>query len=116
MPAAIGPIQEELRKSDVIAGYGGEEFIVILEQRGRTRCADDRAAHPRRLGRNQIEGFGEPIRFTCSIGVAASDFYSSAPDEELVRSRLGGVRGEGSGQESGVRGDAGGGVAAGPSR
>jgi diguanylate cyclase (GGDEF)-like protein len=33
----------------------------------------------------EIEGFGEPIRFTCSIGVAASDSLN-VWDEELVRS------------------------------
>ena len=69
----IGPIQAELRQSDVIGRYGGEEFVVILSS------ADIAAAHPiaerirNRVADVQIEGFGVPINLTCSIGVATSD-------------------------------------------
>ncbi len=69
----ITPIQAELRQSDVIGRYGGEEFVVILSG------ADAAAAHPiaericQRVADIRIEGFGTPISVTCSIGVAASD-------------------------------------------
>jgi diguanylate cyclase (GGDEF)-like protein len=69
----IPPIQAELRQSDVIGRYGGEEFVVILYG------ADAVAAHPiaericRRVAEIRVEGFGGPIQLTCSIGVAASD-------------------------------------------
>ena len=71
--AIIGPIQAELRQSDVIGRYGGEEFVVILSS------ADAAAARPiaerilDRVADVRVDGFGEPIRLTCSIGVAASD-------------------------------------------
>lgn len=69
----MGPIHAELRHSDVIGRYGGEEFVVILNG------ADASAAHPiaericRRVSEVRIEGFGAPINLTCSIGVASSD-------------------------------------------
>jgi diguanylate cyclase (GGDEF)-like protein len=73
LSAIISPIHAELRQSDVIGRYGGEEFVVILSG------ADSASAHPiaericRRVAEVRIEGFGEPIALTCSIGVAASD-------------------------------------------
>ena len=71
--AIIDPIHAELRQSDVIGRYGGEEFVVILSS------ADMAAAEPiaerirNRVAGVRVEGFGEPIRLTCSIGVASSD-------------------------------------------
>jgi diguanylate cyclase (GGDEF)-like protein len=71
--AIIEPIHAELRQSDVIGRYGGEEFVVILSS------ADAAAAAPiahrilERVAGVQVEGFGKPIRLTCSIGIATSD-------------------------------------------
>ena len=71
--AIVGPIQSELRQSDVIGRYGGEEFVVILSS------ADSSAARPiaerirGRVADVRVEGYGEPISLTCSIGIAASD-------------------------------------------
>ncbi len=71
--AIIDPIHAELRQSDVIGRYGGEEFVVILSS------ADAAAAGPiaqrilERVAGVSVDGFGEPIRLTCSIGVASSD-------------------------------------------
>ncbi len=71
--AIIDPIHAELRQSDVIGRYGGEEFVVILSS------ADAAAAVPiaqrilERVAGVHVDGFGTPIRMTCSIGIAASD-------------------------------------------
>ena len=71
--AIIEPIHAELRQSDVIGRYGGEEFVVILSS------ADAAAANPiaqrilERVADVRVDGFGASIRLTCSIGVAASD-------------------------------------------
>lgn len=73
LKAIVGPIQAELRQSDVIGRYGGEEFIVILSS------ADAAAAEPiaerirNRVAEIQVLGFGAPIRLTCSIGIATSE-------------------------------------------
>jgi diguanylate cyclase (GGDEF)-like protein len=73
LAAVVAPIQAELRQSDVVGRYGGEEFIVILSS------ASAAAAHPiaerirERVASVRVEGFGPTIRLTCSIGVAASD-------------------------------------------
>ena len=73
LAAIVGPIQSELRQSDVIGRYGGEEFVVILSS------ADAVAARPiaerilRRVADIRVEGYGEPISLTCSIGIATSD-------------------------------------------
>jgi len=84
LAAIVGPIQSELRQSDAIGRYGGEEFVVILNG------ADQAAAHPiaerivLRIASVGVEGFGTPIRLTCSIGVAASDTLGVWGDQ-LIR-------------------------------
>jgi diguanylate cyclase (GGDEF)-like protein len=71
--AIIEPIHAELRQSDVIGRYGGEEFVVILSS------ADAAAATPiaqrivERVAELRVTGFGAPISVTCSIGIATSD-------------------------------------------
>ena len=71
--AIIEPIHAELRQSDVIGRYGGEEFVVILSS------ADAAAATPiaqrilERVADVRVNGFGNPISVTCSIGIATSD-------------------------------------------
>jgi diguanylate cyclase (GGDEF)-like protein len=73
LASVVAPIQAELRQSDVVGRYGGEEFIVILSS------ASASAAHMiaerirERVASVRVEGYGPPIRLTCSIGVAASD-------------------------------------------
>ena len=73
LAAIVGPIQSELRQSDVIGRYGGEEFIVILSS------ADAAAARPiaerilQRVADIRVGGYGETISLTCSIGIATSD-------------------------------------------
>jgi diguanylate cyclase (GGDEF)-like protein len=85
LSAIVGPIQSELRQSDVIGRYGGEEFVVILSS------ADAIAAHPiaerilRRVADIRVEGFGEPISLTCSIGIATSEMLGVWGQNLLAR-------------------------------
>jgi diguanylate cyclase (GGDEF)-like protein len=83
--AIIAPIQAELRQSDAIGRYGGEEFVVILSG------ADAQASVPiaqrilERVAEVQVNGFGLPIRLTCSIGIASSDTLGVWGDHLVAR-------------------------------
>lgn len=71
--AVIGPIQKELRMSDVIGRYGGEEFVVILSSADAPAAEAIARRIRERVEGLEVAGFGAPIRLTCSIGVASSD-------------------------------------------
>jgi diguanylate cyclase (GGDEF)-like protein len=85
LKAIIPPIQAELRQSDVIGRYGGEEFVVILSS------ADVAAARPiaerirERVASIRVGGFGQPIQLTCSIGVATSDMLGVWGEHLIAR-------------------------------
>jgi diguanylate cyclase (GGDEF)-like protein len=85
LKAIIAPIQAELRQSDVIGRYGGEEFVVILSS------ADVNSAQPiaerirKRVSDVNIEGYGRPIRVTCSIGIASSDMLGVWGDQLITQ-------------------------------
>jgi diguanylate cyclase (GGDEF)-like protein len=71
--AVIRPIQAELRQSDVIGRYGGEEFVVILSSADAAAAQAIAGRILQRVADLRVDGFGPPIRLTCSIGVATSD-------------------------------------------
>jgi diguanylate cyclase (GGDEF)-like protein len=71
--AIIAPIHAELRQSDVIGRYGGEEFVVILSSADAAAAAPIAQRIVERVAELRVSGFGAPINVTCSIGIAASD-------------------------------------------
>jgi two-component system, sensor histidine kinase LadS len=83
--AVIAPIQSELRHSDAIGRYGGEEFVAILD--GADAAAAESIARRilQRVADLAVEGHGPPIRLTCSIGVAASDSLGVWGEQLIAR-------------------------------
>jgi diguanylate cyclase (GGDEF)-like protein len=83
--AVIAPIQSELRHSDAIGRYGGEEFVAILD--GADAVAAESIARRilQRVADLTVEGHGPPIRLTCSIGVAASDSLGVWGEQLIAR-------------------------------
>jgi diguanylate cyclase (GGDEF)-like protein len=73
LAAIISPIQAELRQSDVVGRYGGEEFVVILSSASSSSAHTIAERIRERVSDVRVEGYGPTIRLTCSIGVAASD-------------------------------------------
>lgn len=73
LAAVVAPIQAELRQSDVLGRYGGEEFVVVLTGADAAEAAPVAQRICERVAAVRVEGFGAPIRLTCSIGVASSD-------------------------------------------
>lgn len=71
--AIVEPIHSELRQSDVIGRVGGEEFVVVLSSADAAAALLIAERILQRVANVAVEGFGEPLRLTCSIGVAASE-------------------------------------------
>lgn len=83
--AVIDPIHTELRQSDVIGRYGGEEFVVILSSADAAGAFAIAQRILERVAKVRVEGFGQPIGLTCSIGVAASDTLGVWGEQLLSR-------------------------------
>jgi diguanylate cyclase (GGDEF)-like protein len=83
--AVIAPIQAELRHSDVIGRYGGEEFVVVLSSADAAAAESIARRILQRVADLTVEGYGAPIRLTCSIGVAASDALGVWGEQLIAR-------------------------------
>jgi len=81
--AIIEPIQAELRATDVVGRWGGEEFLVLLPG---ASAADARRVAERireRIASLQVESEAGPVSFTTSVGVGCRVTGMYAP-EDLV--------------------------------
>jgi diguanylate cyclase (GGDEF)-like protein len=85
LASIIAPIQAELRQSDVIGRYGGEEFVVVLSSASASSAHAIAERIREGVASVRVDGFGAPIRLTCSIGVAASDTLGVWGEHLLAR-------------------------------
>ncbi len=83
--AVIPPIQAELRQSDVIGRYGGEEFVVILSSADAVAARATAERIVRRVADLVVDSRGASIRLTCSIGVASSDALGVWGEQLIAR-------------------------------
>jgi len=82
-----------VRASDTVARIGGDEYVILLENLGRTN--DDVAMNAKQAAESVIASFREPFDIagqpqysSCSIGIALFDEHTIAFDDVLKRADL----------------------------
>lgn len=73
LKAMIDPLQAELRQTDAIGRYGGEEFLVVLQGASTSDALAVAERIRMRVAQVLVQHDGAYISLTCSIGVASSD-------------------------------------------
>jgi diguanylate cyclase (GGDEF)-like protein len=68
-----------------VGRYGGEEFVVILSSASSSSAHAIAERIRERVANVRVDGYGVPIRLTCSIGVAASDTLGVWGEHLLAR-------------------------------
>ncbi len=81
-------MQKRLRKSDLLARFGGDEFVILLhniEEESLLVIADQ---FRELMTHNSFHWEGRDYQVNCSIGVAIIDEYSSSPGEVLANADI----------------------------
>jgi diguanylate cyclase (GGDEF)-like protein len=80
--AFAGLIQNEMRESDYVVRWGGEEFLVVARQteRGSSGAIAQRILDATRDHAFDVNDGGERIHCSCSIGIAHLPFLKGCPD------------------------------------
>jgi diguanylate cyclase (GGDEF)-like protein len=82
---AIAQISSSLRHSDVIARYGGDEFVVIMPGASLKTVAEAAERCIKAIRDTSIEVEGEQIKLTASLGVTSSQISSKLSHAEFSR-------------------------------
>ena len=90
-------LEENTRKSDIIARWGGDEMAVLLPETDGTAASEVACKISKAIAEHEFPINGSSVRFTVSIGVAsypesASDFaeLEVKADEAMYASKKGG--------------------------
>jgi diguanylate cyclase (GGDEF)-like protein len=75
----VNRMREELRGSDVVARYGGDEFVVLLTQTGPDGALEMAERIRRAVERTQLELDDQLLRATVSVGVSSYPLDGSDP-------------------------------------
>jgi len=78
-------LTEALREIDVVARYGGDEFLVILPSTHFSGALTVADRTWRSVGERPFEVAGQQLRVTCSIGVALYPSRDVGSKDELLR-------------------------------
>ncbi len=73
----------QIRHHDVLARFGGEEFVFLLPQTGAAEAAVLAERVRAAVERDRVACGGAPVSFTVSIGVAAMNDWSMTLDEVI---------------------------------
>jgi diguanylate cyclase (GGDEF)-like protein len=71
--ACVEACRDELRSTDTIGRFGGEEFAVLLPHTGAKAALAVAEKIRQAVARCRVEGETGPVRFTASFGIAALD-------------------------------------------
>jgi diguanylate cyclase (GGDEF)-like protein len=83
--ACIEACRGELRSTDTIGRFGGEEFAILLPHTGAKAALAVAEKIRNAVARCRVEGETGPVRFTASFGVAALDGSDIDVDQMLKR-------------------------------
>lgn len=76
---------QSVRKSDIVARYGGEEIVVIMPQTGIEGAQIQAERVRKEIELTRFEGVPESHRVTVSVGVAEFDAKEMLDSEALIR-------------------------------
>ncbi|MGH3183808.1 MAG: GGDEF domain-containing protein, partial [Streptosporangiaceae bacterium] len=71
LAAAARQLQQGLRNTDLVARFGGEEFIAVLPERDAQRAAEIAERLRARMEELRVEFEGRELGVTASFGIAA---------------------------------------------
>ena len=81
-------LRESLRKVDIVARFGGEEFVIILPETRRPAALEVAERIRSSIARHNFKVYNDHTRVTVSIGIALFPEETSVPSAEQERQAL----------------------------